>query len=124
MTFRRFEDIDAWTTARRLAKAIYSLSNTEPFRKDHGLRDQIRRAVVSMVSNIAEGHSRRSDKEFAHFLLTAKRSAAEAQSHLYLALDQEYLTAQQFQEMFAESDLYARQVSGLISYLTGRRRGS
>ena len=124
MTFRRFEDIDAWTTARRLAKAIYSLSNTEPFRKDHGLRDQIRRAVVSMMSNIAEGHSRRSDKEFAHFLFTAKSSAAEAQSHLYLALDQEYLTAQQFQEMFAESELYARQVSGLISYLTGHRRGS
>jgi len=124
VTFRRFEDIDAWTTARRLAKAIYSLSNTEPFRKDHGLRDQIRRAVVSMMSNIAEGHSRRSDKEFAHFLFTAKSSAAEAQSHLYLALDQEYLTAQQFQEMFAESELYARQVSGLISYLTGHRRGS
>ena len=77
-----------------------------------------------MVSNIAEGHSRRSDKEFAHFLFTAKSSAAEAQSHLYLALDQEYLTAQQFQEMFAESELYARQVSGLISYLTGHRRGS
>jgi len=118
MTFRRFEDIDAWKTARQLAKAIYRMSASGSFRRDYGLRDQVRRAVISMMANIAEGHSRRSDREFAHFLFTAKGSAAEVESHLYVALDQGYLTEQQFQEAFAESERYARQVSGLIKYLT------
>src|SRR5207245_5865634 len=107
MTFRRFEDIDAWKTARQIAKAIYRMSASGSFRRDYGLRDQVRRAVISMMANIAEGHSRRSDREFAHFLFTAKGSAAEVESHLYIALDQGYLTEEQFQEAFAESERYA-----------------
>ncbi len=92
------------------------------FARDFGLRDQIRRAVISMMANIAEGLARRSDKEFVHYLFTAKGSFAEVQSHLYVALDQGYLDERSFQQLFALSDLYGRQISGLISFLTGQPR--
>jgi four helix bundle protein len=87
MTFRRFEDIRAWQAARILTAAVYAASKQRPFSRDFGLRDQIRRANVSIMANIAEGFVHRSDREFVRYLFAAKASTAEVQSHLYVALD-------------------------------------
>ena len=118
MTFTRFEEVEAWQTARALARAIYSATKEGPFRRDFGLSGQMCRAVVSMMANVAEGVHSRSDKEFTRYLFTAKASAAELQSHLYVAFDQEYLPDQAFKDLFGQTDRFSRQVSGLITYLT------
>src|SRR5689334_2292161 len=83
----RFEDIQGWQEARKLVKMIYVLSNKNAFAKDFGMRDQTRRASVSVMANIAEGFDCDSDIEFARFLGIARRSAVEIQSLLYAALD-------------------------------------
>jgi four helix bundle protein len=88
---KRFEDIQAWQEARILVKMIYVLTNKGLFSKDYGMRDQIRRAAVSTMTNIAEGFDCDSHIEFARFLGIARRSAVEVQSLLYTALDVEYL---------------------------------
>ena len=89
---RSFEDIVAWQKARELVKIIYKMTNDlEDFRKDFGLKDQIRRASVSSMSNISEGFARNSDKEFANFLNIARGSVAEVQCQLYVALDLSYI---------------------------------
>lgn len=115
--FQRFEDIEAWQKARELTKAIYALSNDGQFARDFGLRDQIRRASVSIMSNIAEGFERGSNKEFIQFLYIAKGSAGEVRAQLYVALDQAYIN----QETFSQLNKYvvetSRMVSGLITYL-------
>jgi len=83
----KFEDIEAWKKARELAKEIYAISNEALFARDFGLRDQIRRAAVSVMSNIAEGFERGGDVEFRRFLAIAKGSAGEVKAQLYVALD-------------------------------------
>ncbi|PSQ92571.1 MAG: four helix bundle protein, partial [Bacteroidetes bacterium SW_4_67_19] len=83
-TFHRFEDIESWQKARRLARRIYELTGNGDFARDFGLRDQIRRAAVSIMSNIAEGFERGSRREFARFLDIAKASAGEVRSPLYV----------------------------------------
>jgi four helix bundle protein len=87
-TFRSFEDIEAWQKARSLTSRIYSESNSGKFQRDFGLRDQIRRASVAVMSNIAEGFERAGNKEFLQFLSIAKGSAGEVKSQLFVALDQ------------------------------------
>ena len=89
---KRFENVEAWRKARELVSAIYAVSSKSAFAKDFGLRDQIRRAAVSILSNIAEGFERGGDKEFSQFLSLAKASCGEVRSQLYVALDQKYLT--------------------------------
>ena len=84
-TFQRFEDIAAWQKARSAANAVYKITSNVAFAKDYALRDQIRRACVSIMANIAEGYGRRTNKEFVIFLHFAHGSVAEAQSHLYMA---------------------------------------
>lgn len=121
MTFKRFEDIEAWQTARNLAGALYKVSRHGKFQQDFALRDQIRRAAVSIMANIAEGSSRRSDREFAQFLLTAKASVSEVQSHLYVALDQTYVDSEEFQRLYLLAQKGSKQLAGLISYLLGRK---
>ena len=86
-SFQRFEDIEAWQKARELTKAIYAMSNDGQFARDFGLRDQIRRASVSIMSNIAEGFERTGDAEFRHFRSMAKGSVGEVRAQLYVALD-------------------------------------
>src|SRR6185503_184380 len=98
-TFRRIEDIQAWQKAREATKMIYALTGNGLFAKDFGLRSQIQRASVSIMANIAEGFGRRSDKEFANFLNMAHGSAAEVQSHLYVALDLAYIPQQTFDKL-------------------------
>ena len=113
----RFEDIEAWRKARELTKEIYALTNDGPFARDFGLRDQIRRAVVSIMSNIAEGFERGSNKEFIQFLYIVKGSAGEVRAQLYVALDQAYINQETFNQLNKNVVETIRMVSGLISYL-------
>ncbi|MGZ9163753.1 MAG: four helix bundle protein [Anaerolineales bacterium] len=93
---QRFEDIQAWQEARRLVKMVYSLTNKDSYSKDFGMRDQIQRASVSVMANIAEGFDCESKVEFARFLGIARRSAVEVQSILYAALDTGYINNDEF----------------------------
>jgi len=104
----KFEDIEAWQLARDLVKRVYAVTAAGLFAKGWGLRDQIRRAAVSIGSNIAEGHGRRGNKELVKFLWIAKGSASEVQSQLYSALDLGYITQMQFDTLY--DDVNAIQV--------------
>jgi len=103
MKIERFEDIQAWQTARELTCQIYAASKTGEFARDFGLRDQIQRASVSAMANIAEGFERGGDREFLQFLSQAKGSCGEVRSHLYVALDQHYLPEAQFNELYSQA---------------------
>jgi four helix bundle protein len=121
MAIKRFEDIRGWQEARALTKQIYSLCKVSPgLRRDRRLRDQIQAASVSVMSNIAEGFSRRTGKEFTQYLFIAKGSAAEVQSLLYVALDQEYVSDTEFSTLYAKADEVARILSGFITSLLRR----
>ncbi|MFC2095151.1 four helix bundle protein [Candidatus Bipolaricaulota bacterium] len=113
----RFEDLSVWQTSRKVVSVIYDVTAVGVFSRDFSLRDQIRRAAVSVPSNIAEGFSRHSNKEFIQYLFIAKGSAAEVQSQLYIALDQEYISQEQFDEIYKQMETVARQVSRFITYL-------
>jgi four helix bundle protein len=116
--FERFEDIDAWKKGRELAKAVYSASNSNSFSRDYGLRDQIRRAAVSVMSNISEGFERSSNKDFVRFLYIAKASSGEVRSQLYVALDQNYIDQNSFDIIYQIALDVSKMISGLISYLS------
>ena len=116
---KRFEDLEVWQEARAIVQYVYRATSDHGYSRDFSLRDQVRRAVVSMMANIAEGFSRRSNREFVQYLFIAKASAAEVQSHFYVALDQGYVSQEQFRELYDRIDRYARQVSALITYLLG-----
>ncbi|ABQ25042.1 four helix bundle protein [Geotalea uraniireducens] len=113
----RFEEIQAWQKARLLVKEVYSISNTGGFVKDFGLRDQIRRAAVSIMLNIAEGFARKTNKEFIQYLVIAHGSAAEVQAALYVAFDQEYLSEAEFDKLYGSADNTSKMVLGFINYL-------
>jgi four helix bundle protein len=113
----KFEDIIAWQKARFLTKQIYASTTTGTFSKDFGLRDQIQRASVSTMSNIAEGFERGGDKEFLQFLSQSKGSCGEVRSHLHVALDQHYITRARFDELYSEAMSVSRLISGFMTYL-------
>ena len=116
-TFKRFEEIQAWQKAREITKKIYSISNKDNFSKDFSLRDQMKRASVSIMTNIAEGHGRRTTTEFANFLNIARGSAIELQSHLYVALDLNYIEQSEFRETYEMLDEVSRMTLSLAQYL-------
>jgi four helix bundle protein len=116
-TIRRYEDIQGWQKARELARFVYDVSKQDAFARDFGLRDQIRRAAVSVMSNIAEGFERSGHAEFARFLSIAKASAGEVQSQLYISLDQRYITPEQFEQGYKLCDETMRLIGGFIAYL-------
>jgi four helix bundle protein len=118
----RFEEIEAWKTARELINKIYAQGNQSGFNKDFGLRDQIRRASVSVMSNIAEGFESRTDVQFINFLGTARASAGEVRAQLYVALDQKYITEEQFKESYELAEKSARQIAKFIAYLESNPR--
>jgi four helix bundle protein len=120
-TFKTFEQIDAWQKSRELTKQIYRITGQGMFARDYGLKNQIRRACVSVMSNIAEGFERSGTGEFKQFLATAKGSAGEVRSQLYVALDQGYLPPQKFEVVPGNVVEVSRMLSGLMSYL--RRSG-
>ncbi|MEP0547545.1 MAG: four helix bundle protein [Rhodothermales bacterium] len=114
---RQFEDVKAWQHARELTGCIYATCRAGTLAKDFGLRDQLQRAAVSVMSNIAEGFGRRGDKQFAHFLDIAHGSAAEVQSLLYVALDAGHLTEETFRRLYVLADETAALVTGSNKYL-------
>jgi four helix bundle protein len=118
----RFEDIQAWQTARELTNLVYELTNQTNFNRDFGLRDQIRRAVVSTMSNIAEGFESRTDVQFIHYLGVAKASAGEVRAQLYISFDQSYVSEEKFKETSALAEKCARQIARFISYLEANPR--
>lgn len=121
-TIQSFEEIEAWQKARELARAVYACSGTGAFAKDFVLRDQIRRAAVSIMSNIAEGFERTGSAEFAHFLAIAKGSAGEVEAQLYVALDQGYISKEEFESIRALTSSTKRLIAGLMNYLKQSNR--
>jgi four helix bundle protein len=118
---RSFEDIDMWKKARELVKIIYQFTNSKKFSKDLILTGQIRRAAISVMSNIAEGFERGSNTEFIQFLYIAKGSAGEVRAQLYAGLDQAYLTETEFQCGRELCVNISGQISGMINYLKGSK---
>ena len=121
MKLKKFEDIKAWQGARALARMLHEAVK---FGSDYKFRGQIQSAAVSIMSNIAEGFSRRSTREFTQFLFIAKGSAAEVQSQLYVALDQGYVSQEKFNELYSKSEDVARLLSGFIKYLLNKDQNS
>ncbi len=117
----RFEDLVAWQKARGLTKEIYRVSNDGAFSRDFGLRDQIRRAAVSIMSNIAEGFGRGSMNEFHQFLVISKASCAEVQSQLYVALDAGYLDQTTFRRLSDNANEVGRIISALRTSVDKQR---
>lgn len=116
-TFRRFEEIKAWQKARELTREIYQLTSYDKFSKDFSLKDQICRASVSIMANIAEGNGRKTNKDFASFLVIAHGSAAEVQSHLYIALDLNYIEKEEFTRLYANLDEISKMLTALTQHL-------
>ena len=92
MKIKKFEDLESWKKARQLTNAVYEATAARSFARDFGLKDQIRRAAISILSNIAEGFERGGDREFLQFLAMAKGSCGEVRAQLYVAIDQGYLS--------------------------------
>lgn len=114
---KRFEDLAIWQRSRALCGDIYGLSAQKPFSNDFGLRDQVRRAALSVPLNIAEGFGRRSKKEFRRYLMIAHGSIAELQTCLYIAQDIEYIDRTTFENYYSEADEVSRMLSGFIRRL-------
>ena len=115
--FERFEEIVAWQKAYEVTLDIYRITNAPSFAKDFGLKDQIRRAAVSVMANIAEGHGRKSNSEFANFLNIARGSAAEVQSHLHVAVGLRYIDQTDFERLYALLTEVSRMTLALARYL-------
>ena len=116
-TFTTFEEIAAWQKARQLTRELYKVTSVGAFGRDYDLRSQIRRAAVSVMSNIAEGFERSGTGEFNQFLATAKGSAGEVRSQLYVALDQNYLPDAVVGRLLEQAAEVGRMIGGLMIYL-------
>ncbi len=121
MKIEGFEDIKAWQEGRSLTKMVFEITSVGNLIKSNRLRDQIEGASISVMANIAEGFDSQSDTEFIRFLIYSRRSASEVQSHLYVALDQEYITNEQFVEIHEKATTVKKLVSGFISYLKEKK---
>ncbi len=113
----RFEELEVWQRARELTKMIYDLSDAGAFARDFGLRDQMRRAAVSIMSNIAEGFESRTQGLFAEFLGRAKGSSGELRAQLYIALDRNYLSPEQFDAALRLAETCSKQIARFMQYL-------
>lgn len=116
-TFQRIEDIEAWQKARGLTNDVYRLTLAGEFARDFPLRDQIRRACISVMSNIAEGFERNGRGEFLQFLSVAKGSVGEVKAQLYIAFDQGYVDKEIFEGLIAVCNQVGRMIVGLMEYL-------
>lgn len=117
MKIERFEDIESWKAARELTHDVYKICSIGYFAKDFGLRDQIQRASVSVMSNIAEGFDSSSDKSFLNYLNFSFRSASEVQSLLYVALDHNYISKSEFENLYNRTSRIKSLLIGLMRYL-------
>ena len=118
----RFEEIESWKVARELTNKVYAFTNQDGFNRDFGLRDQIRRACISIMSNVAEGFESRTDTQFVNFLGIARASAGEVRSQLYIALDQKYILQEQLDNAFQLAQTCSRQITNFIKYLEANPR--
>lgn len=122
MKLTRFEDLECWKEARQLTRQVYeAIHQNLGWQRDVRLCSQIQSAAGSVMANIAEGFVRRSNKEFMQFLFIAMSSAAEVQSHLYIAVDQGYVSKETFESIYKQADKTARIISGLIKYLRSKQ---
>jgi len=122
MKITKFEDLEIWKLALKITKVIYDLTSERKFSKDFALRDQIRRAVISISSNIAEGFEKNNNNEFIRFLKIAKGSAGEVRNQLYIALAVEYITRDGFTKINKSLIDLVNQIGKLINYLETKRR--
>ncbi len=116
--YQSFEELPIWQEAKELVRLIYKLTKQEDFSKDFGLKDQIQRAGVSIMTNIAEGFERRSTKEFQQFLNYSKASSAEVRSLSYVSLDQSYITEDQFRSVYEHTLKLSKSIAGFDRYLS------
>lgn len=114
-----FEDLEVWKTARELTNRIYGITANGSFSKDYGLRDQIRRAAVSVMSNIAEGYERGGNQELIQFLSIAKGSSGEVRSQLYVAMDQEYIDKRKSELLIDAFKKLSIMINNFMEYLKG-----
>lgn len=121
MKITRFEDIEAWQLSRDLCRFVYKITKREKFSKDFSMKDQICRASVSIMSNIAEGFDSGTNVEFARFLSYSQRSCSELQSELYVALDQAYIDQKEFNEIYSLADKIKAKIGAFIKYLKNHR---
>lgn len=113
----RFEDIEAWKVARELTNMVYAFTRQDGFNRDFGLRDQIRRANISIMSNIAEGFESRTDAQFINFLGMARASAGEVRAQLYIAFDQGYIEKEKLDAALSLAQTCSRQIANFMKYL-------
>ena len=113
-----FEDIRAWQVALDIANAIYRITREDPMRRDYGFVDQLRRAAVSIMNNVAEGYERGSNKDFIKFLFIARGSAGETRSMMYLARDQGYIGEETYRELTEQCKKCSRMIWRLIQSLS------
>jgi four helix bundle protein len=118
MKITRFEDLECWKEARKLVNIVYeTIRNSKSLQNDFRLSNQLTGAAISVMGNIPEGFVRRSNREFIQFLFISVSSAAELQSHMYVAMDQHYITDEIFDEIYKQADKTGKMISGLITYL-------
>lgn len=117
MKIKRFEDIDVWKESRKLVNVVYDLANKELFKRDFGLREQLRKAAVSCMANVAEGFDSGTNRQFIQMLTYTGRSASEVQSELYIASDRKYITQSEFDKCYKQAEVVRKLSSGLIRYL-------
>ncbi|MBU1128987.1 MAG: four helix bundle protein [Candidatus Omnitrophica bacterium] len=122
MKILRFEDIDIWKESRILVNMVYDLTAKEVFKKDFGLKDQIQRAAVSCMLNVAEGFDSGSNRQFIQYLVYTRRSSSEVQSVLYVASDRGYINEQKFKETYEQSKKVGQLTNGFIKYLKTHKR--
>ncbi|MEO0185358.1 MAG: four helix bundle protein [candidate division WOR-3 bacterium] len=118
MKLTHFEDLKVWKEARKLVNMVYdAIAGSPAFQKDVRLRDQCKGAAISTMGAIPEGFARRSNKEFIQFLFISVSSAAELQSHFYVALDRKYINKEVFDAIYQQADKVGKMDSNLITYL-------
>jgi four helix bundle protein len=122
MRITKFENLKIWQIALKITKEIYDITNKKEFSKDFSLRDQIRRAIISVSSNIVEGFEKNNNNEFIRFLKIAKGSIGEVRNQLYIALAVKYIEQDEFDKLNNELIELANQVGKLISYLEKNKK--
>lgn len=118
----KFEELNIWKLSLKITKDIYDLTSKGMFARDFGLRDQIRRAIVSVSSNIVEGFEKNNNNEFIRFLRMAKGSAGEARNQLHIALEILYISKDEFTKTNEDLESLAGQIGKFIVYLEGKRK--
>ncbi len=124
MKISKFEDLEIWIEARKLVNMIYTLTDKSPFKKDFGLKEQIQRAAVSCMANIAEGFDSGSNQYFIQYLQYVRRSSSEVKSELYIALDRKYITEIEFKEIYEQAEKVGKLANGFIRYLKINKRAN